>query len=85
MLGCSAPTAINEKEEVLLSVYPNPIQHILTVTVAQTTSFELCDMQGRVQMQTKLKSGANTLDVSFLSNGIYILKVGELLKQITKE
>jgi hypothetical protein len=42
-------------------------------------------MQGRVQMQTKLNSGDNTLDVSFLSNGIYILKVGELLKRITKE
>ncbi len=85
MLGCSAPTAIDDMDETALSVFPNPIQNLLTVRVANTTFIELYDIQGKVLVQTKLKSGDNTIDMSFFSNGTYILKAGEQIKRIVKE
>ena len=77
-----------------LVVYPNPAATHLTIELPlgiQTQSLALLDMQGRLVVRTIPASGAHQvqLDVSHLSNGLYILEVqtshGLIHQRVVKE
>lgn len=68
--------SIPTPEKPLVSIYPNPASKLVTVeTGGEPTSFELTDLLGqRVKVGT-LKKGTNVLDVSNLTNGIFVLTI----------
>jgi len=73
----STPTAINENNNTLLNVYPNPVANgLVTITVTENTNLVVFDLLGNVVLSTPLNNVTNTIDVSTLSAGNYILKVG---------
>ncbi len=85
MLGCTAPTAIVESKQQVMSVYPNPVQNRLTVTVEQFSTFTIYDMQGKIQISGTLQSGVNAIDMDSLANGVYGMKIGVQMKRLVKE
>ena len=60
-----------------LNVYPNPATDMVNIQVqdGNATSFEIYDMQGKIVLQDIVNSNNTSLNVSSLSNGLYILSL----------
>lgn len=70
--------AVNEVNNNNSSVviYPNPAQHILTITSPNNIdSIEIFDVSGKLLIATSVKENQTTVDISNLSVGIYFVKV----------
>jgi hypothetical protein len=65
----------NALKENILSVYPNPASDILHVKLpdAGFTSISLADITGKVVLSKRVTSGIQTIDISGLNAGIYLL------------
>ncbi|MCH2231255.1 MAG: T9SS type A sorting domain-containing protein [Crocinitomicaceae bacterium] len=74
-LDCNYPLAVNEVDLVQdLSIYPNPSSSILTIVLEnEVNSISIIGSMGN-EIQASLSS-SNTIDVSELANGVYILQV----------
>ena len=87
-LDCST---LNTNENVFsgLNIYPNPTRNKININLQHDAIFAVIDISGRVVLKGELKTNKNVLDISNLSNGIYILKliVGNhiTIKKIIKE
>lgn len=79
--GCQTVNVLSDNSNKLQSlVYPNPASNWLTVSVINkptgNINIEIFDLRGkRIFAENKLLTNDNTLNVSSLSNGIYILKL----------
>jgi hypothetical protein len=58
--------------------YPNPVDNILIVRSEQALDLLLTDASGQVRTNVKLKSGLQTVDVSGLEKGMYIITLTQL-------
>jgi hypothetical protein len=84
-----APLSINDFAGSTLMVYPNPSSGIITVStkdMLHDVHLQIVDLNGRVLLEHKEETMSITrLDLSFLSNGLYLLNVNTgLEKQILK-
>lgn len=74
----AAPLGIDKKNLINgLSVYPNPVSDVLKIANAENlvnASFRIVDILGKTVIQSKALSN-NTIDVSNLSSGVYVLSV----------
>lgn len=76
---------IDNTESVSLSVYPNPTTNMVTVSgIEGSSTAMLFDMRGSV-VSTFTVNGETRLDLSRLSNGIYMLRVADSIVKIVKE
>lgn len=57
------------------SLYPNPASSSLQVNSVQAAPYVILDVAGRTLTQGTLVQGNNTMDVSGLNNGVYMLVV----------
>ena len=57
-----------------LSVYPNPFVTSVTVILNSDAKMDLCDMMGKLILTNNLISGSNTVDLSSLPTGVYLVK-----------
>ncbi len=67
-------TGIEENERVTFNVYPNPVIDFVTIETEQireATTLEINDVTGRVINSISLNAAKTTVDLSFLSSGIY--------------
>ena len=79
----SVYTSIEENNSILTNVYPNPTANgNVTVEVSENTSLVVLDLLGNVVLSNSLLSGLNTVNVSNLAAGNYILKVGTSVQQL---
>lgn len=72
-------------EKYRISVYPNPVSHNLNVNIAglaAPTSVKVFDINGKLVVNRISASGANTLDVSSWTSGVYVIKVADLSGKI---
>jgi hypothetical protein len=63
-----------------VSIYPNPAKNLVTVSIPAelvNSNYSLIDPAGRTVMTGVLKNLNNSLDISALAKGLYILQVGE--------
>lgn len=82
----SDPNAgIEASEDVVLGLYPNPATSIVNVVAKAETEAILFDMAGRSVMSVTLREGRNTLDISSLQNGIYMLRTAGHVEKIIKK
>lgn len=58
--------------------YPNPVDNILIVRSEQALDLLLTDASGQIRSNVKLKSGLQTVDVSGLEKGLYIITLTQL-------
>lgn len=68
--------AIPQCDEKYLSVFPNPVANgdlYINLVGIETVEANLTSVTGQFVKQINLKNGMNSLDVSDLSNGVYIL------------
>lgn len=65
----------NTLNKDILSIYPNPTQNRLSVMLEdEKSSIELYSISGSLLLQIDGSKGTNELDISDLSNGIYLLQ-----------
>jgi hypothetical protein len=58
-------------------MYPNPTTDATTIELEADNVIEIYDLTGKKQIQVNGKKGLNTIDVSSLSEGMYMVKVGQ--------
>ena len=74
----SLPVGINESEEVVASIFPNPTVDQLTISltnVSENTTFQIIDFTGKVVEQGSMNSMVKTIDTSNLAAGNYVVRV----------
>jgi acetyl esterase/lipase len=75
----SVTTGVNDLQaDSRLSIYPNPVKDLLTITAATNEELiaGLYDMNGQKVLSTTLHNGRNNLTLTGLSAGVYILQAG---------
>ncbi|WP_395074696.1 T9SS type A sorting domain-containing protein [Flavobacterium sp.] len=73
----STCAALGNENFVILNtkIYPNPAQNIVNVEVDGLNEMEVYDINGRFLIKKQISDNKNAIDISSLSNGIYVLKV----------
>ena len=59
-----------------MTVYPNPAVDRLNVTLSNNTTMTVYNITGQAVMNVEGHVGANTLDISSLTSGIYFISAG---------
>jgi GEVED domain/Pregnancy-associated plasma protein-A/Secretion system C-terminal sorting domain/Fibronectin type III domain len=68
-----------------MTVYPNPTTGILNIDMqVENVNIEILDLTGRTMLRKMLNQGTNTLDISHLQKGVYVIKASEGGIKITK-
>ena len=70
----NANVGITNAANVNVALYPNPTNSMLNIATEGLQSVEVMDMTGRMVMT----SSQNTIDMSQLSNGVYVVRVNTL-------
>ena len=67
--------------------YPNPVKDFINITgISELSSVQIFDITGKILINSKMDSNSNSLDLSLLSQGIYLVKInnrfaGKLVKK----
>lgn len=74
-------TSINSVDAAqVIAIYPNPCADILTISGAKNGEILLASIDGKIQFRKFYQVG-NSLDLSMLSSGFYLLNInGQILK-----
>ncbi len=72
--ACSPLSTVDFEEEGI-QVYPNPASHVLTVAIHENVSYALYTITGQLVQEGKLTMVNNTIAVSDLSKGYYLLRL----------
>lgn len=71
----------------VVNIYPNPAKNKLYFTgdISKINNIRLLDLSGKLLWQKNIKSSAYSLEVDLpaLSSGVYLLKIGEVVKKIS--
>ena len=72
-------TGLEEAEQYMLELYPNPADQVLYIRSAGAGDILLMDLQGKEVLQRKVEIGTQNLDISKTPAGCYILqaRIGE--------
>lgn len=60
----------------LISLYPNPSHSVLNIQLDLEANYRLHDLKGGLFLNGNFDSGTNELNLSSLSNGVYVLYIG---------
>lgn len=73
---CGLYTTLNERKPALFEAYPNPAQNQLQLNYSgkQNTLIQIYDTKGKLRLEKTIVPGSNTLDLSSLSAGLYVLQ-----------
>lgn len=66
-------------------VYPNPTTGIFFVETTTATDAQIISISGQVVKSTKLNKGKNEINISNLSAGLYLVKVGDKTFKVLKK
>ena len=81
----TAPSVgIDAREAVAFSVYPNPATDRVSVVSPVAAEAVLFDLQGRQVLSLTLAEGANTVDLTSLAGGIYMLRANNQVVKVVK-
>jgi PKD domain/Secretion system C-terminal sorting domain len=86
-IGPSSNEEVEMKNENIVSVFPNPTEGPLLVTlndyIPEKANFILYDGLGREVIKSRVYFGWNNVDLSTLSKGTYLFKVEDLGRKIS--
>jgi hypothetical protein len=71
------PTNVNALKNPLLNIYPNPATDVLHIDGMDKGSYTVTDMMGRQLLQGAIHTTKNTVDISTLAPGVYLLRVAD--------
>jgi glucose/arabinose dehydrogenase len=80
--------SIGQLNQEMVQVYPNPIQENVTIEITENllgAAITICDLSGRIVVESVLSDLSQTLNTNNLPKGIYELKItkkdGEIISQ----
>lgn len=74
-----------EEWQLLLSAFPSPADHTVTI-ISKTSQYVIAyDLAGRIIFNKKLIAGSQVIDISGWKNGIYVLKGEQGVVKIVKK
>jgi len=84
-----AVTLVSENDEPKIQIYPNPAHQTLTVECERSTEINIYSIDGKLVLQKAVLNPVNELNISSLTDGIYMLKVvtdkGTVTRKLVKE
>ena len=97
--GCSAKsTAVSVTvvgiaaivNELNFNIYPNPVSDQLTIDLgnfipAPKMQIEIFDIAGRRVQQSKIESAVTKLNVANLNSGVYMIRIGSIVRKFVRE
>lgn len=75
---CKSLLDINETHELRTQIFPNPVQDILNISLEKANvdaEVQIFDLLGQIQTEVRIQGNINSIDVSSLKNGLYLIKV----------
>ena len=71
--------SIEEKEELSISIFPNPALNQLNISASNISNgtYSIYDLTGRLLAQSQISGISNTIDISNLRSGQYILSISD--------
>jgi len=74
---CNTTTAIEKTTNSNLTLFPNPAQNTLTIQLTESLqgTVSLIDLQGQTILSQAINDNNAQINISGVSNGVYILKV----------
>ena len=70
------PTSISENTLESVKVYPNPVRNMLNIDNLSTeANISIYNMAGQLVISEQAVSGTNSIDLSSLSAGLYIVRM----------
>ncbi|GHT19895.1 hypothetical protein FACS189429_7930 [Bacteroidia bacterium] len=82
-------TGIDEISANTISIYPNPATDIITIdNIQPNETITITDLSGRIVgalRATPLQNGRQTINVSSLPQGVYLLRVGNEIAKLIKK
>ncbi|OYQ43239.1 C25 family cysteine peptidase [Flavobacterium aurantiibacter] len=90
-INVSSPLSVDGTSSKNVQVFPNPVRNVLTVNLfeAEKAAVKILDLNGRVVLEHDFNSNSAQIDMSQLSNGMYLAVVetsnGRVIKKLSKE
>jgi hypothetical protein len=88
-LHCGESNGIAEVAAQNVSIYPNPVKNELFIQSEQPVEkVEIINLSGRTVetlRATSLQNGAQSINVSSLPAGVYLVKIGTEIRKFVKE
>lgn len=78
-------TDISNTEDILLSIYPNPLVDKLIITLKESENVAIYNPMGQLLLLKSLKSSINILDLSTINKGVYFAKIGKTTIKVIKK
>lgn len=80
-------SGVEEMNAPIISVYPNPTVEMFSITVDadEVYDYQLMDMTGKIVSSATENQGVTTVDVRDFTPGIYLLKVTQNNKSVTRK
>jgi serine protease AprX len=87
--GVDVAAGVGENELSFFSMWPNPANDVLNVTLdsglEDNAALEMYDVQGRLVLRNKLLTQNSSVTINALNSGIYIVKITNGVKTATKK
>ena len=84
-----AALSIEDFELAGISISPNPTSGIVNMTIAEKANYRLLNMKGQVLKKGTFATGAHSIDISSLAEGVYLLKIktgkGRFTKKVVRD
>ena len=86
----NATLSVNDFENNAIALYPNPVKNTLYLNFSNDSKylgkeFQISDVNGRVVLKGTIDEMNKALDVSSMQNGLYFIKIGEVLSKFVKQ
>lgn len=75
---------VNDIQANSINIYPNPVSNILKISSTLELEYVLMDINGQILIEGKTSTITTELNMSEFSNGIYLLKVGNVFYRIVR-
>lgn len=78
---------LNIKKDARYKVYPNPVKNVLNIEIVETSKtgkISLYDCFGRKILSKNINTQKLSLDISFLSKGMYFMEILDNDKTVKK-
>lgn len=69
------PLSVSDFETNTIHFYPNPTKGIITISLLENATVSVIDLSGKMVMTKNLEMGDATLDMSSLTEGMYLIQV----------
>ena len=83
--GLQTNTGTTNVEDIVISIYPNPVVDNLILTLKEDAKADLYNTVGQMLLNLNLKSGNNVVNLSTINRGVYFVKIGKSNIKVIKK